>query len=321
MKRLSLLALAGLSLCSIAFAQDYPTRQVTFVIPFVPGGAIDLAARIWAQKLTERWGKPVIVENRPGAGAVIASNSVAKAAPDGHTLLVAPSALAINPTLFKKLPFDVVNDFVPVAYIADNPLILVVNAGLPVHSVADLVKYAKENPGKLSFGSGGPGSPHHLYGELLKSMTGIEMTHVPHKGSAPALTDVIAGHIPMLFSDTVPSLPQIREGKVRALGVSTAIRLPSAPEIPPIAETGVPGFDAAGWGVFSVPAGTPKEVVSKLQAALAAALALPEVQQQIIRLGMIPAAPVSAADLQRFIESETARWGKVVQQAGLAGTE
>jgi tripartite-type tricarboxylate transporter receptor subunit TctC len=152
-------------------------------------------------------------------------------------------------------------------------------------------------------------------------MTGIEMTHVPYKGSAPALTDVIAGHVPILFSDTVPSLPQIREGKVRALGVSTAVRIPSAPDIPPIAEAGVPGFDAAGWGVFSVPAGTPKEVVAKLQAALNAVMALPEVQQQIIRLGMIPGGASSPEELQRFIASEIARWAKVVTQAGLAGTE
>jgi tripartite-type tricarboxylate transporter receptor subunit TctC len=192
---------------------------------------------------------------------------------------------------------------------------------LPAHSVAELVKYAKDNPGKLSFASGGPGSPHHLYGELLKSMTGIEMTHIPYKGSAPALTDVIAGHVPLLFSDTVPSLPQIREGKVRALGVSTAIRLPSAPEIPPIAEAGVPGFDAAGWGMFSAPAGTPPDVVARLKAALTESLGLPAVQQQIIALGMIPVPSSTPEELQRFIGSEIARWGKVVQQAGLAGTE
>ena len=198
---------------------------------------------------------------------------------------------------------------------------LVANPSLPVRSVAELVQYAKDHPGMLSFASGGPGSPHHLYGELLKSMTGIEMTHVPYKGSAPALTDVIAGHVPLLFSDTVPSLPQIREGKVRALGVSTAIRLPSAPDIPLIAETGVPGFDAAGWGMFAVPAGTPKEVVSKLQAALTAVLALPDVQQQIVKLGMIPGGTASSEELERFIAAEIARWGKVVTQAGLAGTE
>jgi tripartite-type tricarboxylate transporter receptor subunit TctC len=210
---------------------------------------------------------------------------------------------------------------VPLALGGRVPFVLVVNPSLPVRSVAELVQYAKNNPGKLSFASGGPGSPHHLYGELLKSMTGIEMTHVPYKGSAPALTDVLAGHVPLLFSDTVPSLPQIREGKVRALGVSTAVRLPAAPDIPPIAEAGVPGFDAAGWGVFAVPAGTPKEAVGRLQAALAEVLALPDVQQQIIKLGMIPGNTSSPEELERFIASEIARWGKVVTQAGLAGTE
>jgi tripartite-type tricarboxylate transporter receptor subunit TctC len=223
--------------------------------------------------------------------------------------------------MYKKLPYDPIKDLIPIALGGKIPFILVVNPSLPVHSVAELVKYAKDNPGKLSFASGGPGSPHHLYGELLKSMTGIEMTHIPYKGSAPALTDVIAGHVPLLFSDTVPSLPQIREGKVRALGVSTAVRLPSAPEIPPIAEAGVPGFDAAGWGMFSVPAGTPPDVVAKLKAALTESLAVPAVQQQIIALGMIPVPGSTPEELQRFIGSEIARWGKVVQQAGLAGTE
>jgi len=230
-------------------------------------------------------------------------------------------SLAISATMYKKLPYDSVKDFVHITLGGKIPFILVVNPSLPVRTVGELVAYAKEHPGKLSFASGGPGSPHHLYGELLKSMTGIEMTHVPYKGRAPALTDVIAGHVPILFSDTVPSLPQIREGKVRALGVSTAVRIPSAPDIPPIAEVGVPGFDAAGWGVFSVPAGTPKEVVAKLQAALDGVMALPEVQQQIIRLGMIPGGASSPEELQRFISSEIARWARVVTQAGLAGTE
>jgi tripartite-type tricarboxylate transporter receptor subunit TctC len=263
-----------------------------------------------------------VVENRPGAGSVIGTAAGAKATADGYTLVMAGSgSLAISATMYKKLPYDPVKDFIPITLGGRIPFVLVVTPSLPVHSVTELVAYAKDNPGRLSFASGGPGSPHHLYGELLKSMTGIEMTHVPYKGSAPALTDVIAGHVPLLFSDTVPSLPQIREGKVRALGVSTAVRLPSAPEIPPIAEAGVPGFDAAGWGVFSVPAGTPKEVVGKLQTALASVMALPDVQQQIIKLGMIPGAAASPAELKRFIDSEIARWGKVVTQAGLAGTE
>jgi tripartite-type tricarboxylate transporter receptor subunit TctC len=326
MKRFSILLLAGLaasvSAVQTAEAQDYPTRQITLIAPWPAGGAIDALSRTIAQPLSDRLGRSVVVENRPGAGSVIGTAAGAKAAPDGYTLAFPGSgSLAISATMYKKLPYDPVKDFIPITLIGKIPFVLVVNPSLPVHSVAELVKYAKDNPGKLSFASGGPGSPHHLYGELLKSMTGIEMTHVPYKGSAPALTDVIAGHVPMLFSDTVPSLPQIKEGKVRALGVSTAVRLPSAPEIPPIAEVGVPGFDAAGWGVIAVPAGTPKEIVSKLKTALDGAMALPDVQQQIIRLGMIPGGGSSPEELQRFIGSEITRWAKVVTQAGLAGTE
>ena len=328
MKRL--LVLAGLIACVastlqpavVACAQEYPTRQITLIAPWPAGGAVDALCRAVAQPLAERLGKSVVVENRPGAGSVIGTAAGAKATADGYTLVMAGSgSLAISATMYKKLPYDSVKDFEHMVLGARIPFVLVVNPSLPVRTVTELVKYAKDHPGQLSFGSGGPGSPHHLYGELLKSMTGIEMTHIPYKGSAPALTDVIAGHVPLMFSDTVPSLPQIKEGRVRALGVSTAIRLPSAPDIPPIAEVGVPGFDAAGWGVFSVPAGTPKEVVGKLQTALASVMALPDVQQQIIKLGMIPGAAASPAELKRFIDSEIARWGKVVTQAGLAGTE
>jgi tripartite-type tricarboxylate transporter receptor subunit TctC len=326
MKRLSLLLLACLaavlSEAPRARADDYPNKQITLIAPWPAGGAVDALCRAVAQPLADRLGKSVVVENRPGAGSVIGTAAGAKAAPDGYTLVMAGSgSLAISATMYKKLPYDPVKDFIPVALVAKIPFVLVVNPSLPVHTVTDLVAYAKENPGRLSFGSGGPGSPHHLYAELLKSMTGIEMTHIPYKGSLPALTDVIAGHVPLMFSDTVPSLPQIKEGKVRALGVSTSIRLPSAPDIPPIAEVGVPGFDAAGWGVFSVPAGTPEEIVSKLRTALVEVVALPAVQAQIIQLGMLPADSTPPMELQRFIDSEIVRWGKVVQQAGLAGTE
>ncbi len=196
-----------------------------------------------------------------------------------------------------------------------------VNPSLPVRSVAELVQYAKEHPGELSYASGGPGSPHHMQAEMLQGMTGIEMRHVPYKGSAPALTDVIAGHVPLMFSDAVPALPQIREGKVRALGVSTAARLPSAPEIPPLAEVGVPGFDAAGWGVISVPAGTPQPIVARLHATLNGILPLPEVAQQIIAIGLLPAGAAAPEETTRFINAEIERWGKVIRQAGLAGSE
>jgi tripartite-type tricarboxylate transporter receptor subunit TctC len=323
MKRFLLPILAGLAMAaaSSAQAQEYPTRQITLIAPWPAGGAVDALCRAVAPHLSDRLGKSVVVENRPGAGSVIGTAAGAKAAPDGYTMVMAGSgSLAISTAMYKTLPYDPVKDFIPILLPAKIPFFLVVNPSLPVRSVAEFVAYAKESPGRLSYASGGPGSPHHLYAELLRTMTGIEMTHVPYKGSAPALTDVVAGHVPVLFSDPVPTLPLIRDGKVRALGVSTMARSPSAPDIPPIAEAGVAGFDVAGWGVFAVPAGTPKEAVSKLQAALTAVSALPEVQQQIIKLGMIPGS-ISGSELERFITAEIARWGKVVTQAGLAGTE
>ena len=319
-----LLAVASVcvGLAAPALAQDYPARQITLIAPWPAGGAVDALCRTLAPGLTERLGRPVVVENRPGAGSVIGTAAGAKAASDGYTLVMGGSgSLAIGATLYKSIPYDPTKDFAPVALIGQIPFVLVVNPSLPVRSVAELVAYAKANPGKLSYGSGGPGSPHHLYAELLKSMTGIEMTHVPYKGSAPALTDVIAGHIELMFSDTVPSLPLIRDGKVRALGVSSAIRLPSAPEIPPIAEAGVPGFDAAGWGMTLAPTGTRKEIVSRLYAEFKAVMAMPDVQQQIIKLGMVPVVSAPPEALQGYINSEMTRWGKVVRQAGLAGSE
>ena len=217
MRRYCLAILAGLTVAaaaSIVQAQDYPARQITLIAPWPAGGAVDALCRAVAPHLSDRLGKSVVVENRPGAGSVIGTAAGAKAAPDGYTIVMAGSgSLAISATLYKKLPYDPVKDLVPLVLAGKIPFFLVVNPSLPVHSVAELVAYAKENPGKLTYASGGPGSPHHLYAELLKSMTGIEMTHVPYKGSAPALTDVVAGHVPLLFSDPVPALPLIREAR------------------------------------------------------------------------------------------------------------
>ena len=319
----ALLALAVLDAAGThATAESYPAHPVTFIVPFTPGGSTEFLARLLGQRLEQRLGKPFVIENRPGGGGVIGALSVARAAPDGYTILMAPSSvIAINVALHRKLPYDPVADFVPLALVAATPFVLVVSPSLPAQSVTDLIALAKAGPGRLAFASAGLGTPHHLFAELFKSSTGIELTHVPYRGSVPALTDIAAGHVQLMFCDVPPALGLVNEGKVRALGVSTAVRIPSAPDIPPIAEAGVPGFDAAGWGVFSVPAGTPKEVVAKLKAALDAAIALPEVQQQIIKLGLIPGGASSPEELQRFISSEIARWAKVVTQAGLAGTE
>jgi tripartite-type tricarboxylate transporter receptor subunit TctC len=301
-------------------APDYPNRQVNFVVPFAPGGGTDILGRMFGQKLSDRFGKSFVVENRPGAGTVTAAVQVAKSAPDGYTIMMATSGtMAMNPTLYKKLPYEPGKDLVLVALICNVPFVLVVNADLPVHSVADLVKVAKERP--LSYGSGGPGAFHHLMGELFKSTLGIPMTHVPYKGTLPALNDVVAGHIQLMFADLSPAHALIQAGKVRALGVTTAQRVASAPELPPLAEVGVPGFDWAAWQAVAAPGGTPKEIVEKLNGAMNAAITEPDVNKQLVSLQFIPVGKRSPDELDRFVKSETVRWAKVLQQAGVAGTE
>jgi tripartite-type tricarboxylate transporter receptor subunit TctC len=301
-------------------AQDFPARPVTMVVPFTPGGAGDILSRMLGPRLEQKWGKPLIVENKPGAGGVIGAVAVQKAAPDGYTLLIAPSAtMAINVTLYKSLPYDPTTDFVPLALAAQTPFVLIVNPELPVRTVADLIKLAKEK-GKLSYASAGPGVPHHLFAELLKTMTGIEMTHVPYKGSLPALNDVVAGHVPLMFVDLGPALPMIQAGKVRALGVSTATRIAMLPDVRPVGDT-VPGFGAASWQMIAAPAKTPRPVVDKLHADIKNLLDASDVKEQIAKTGMVPMDSQSVAGLQAFVTSEIARWGKVVQQAGIAGSQ
>jgi tripartite-type tricarboxylate transporter receptor subunit TctC len=321
MKRSLAACLFACALFGQSHAQDWPTKQVTLVLPFAPGGAIDIFARAFAQKLTDKLGKPFVVENRPGAGTVLAAGSVARAPADGHTLLVSPSPLAINATLYKKLPYDTANDFIPVAYVADIPLVLVVHPSLPVKSIPDLIKYAKDNPGKLSYASSGTGTTLHLSGEMLKSMTGIAMTHVPYKGGPPALNDVVAGHVQLVFADPSSAIQQIKAGRVRPLGITSTVRLPSAPDIPPIAEAGVPGFEAVSWTVFMVPAKTSDAVANRLHAELTALAATPDMREQAVKLGMVPVTSPSLAQLKGFLPREIARWGKLVHQAGIAGSE
>jgi tripartite-type tricarboxylate transporter receptor subunit TctC len=298
-----------------AVAQDYPARTTTIICPYAPGGATDILARILARGLEEHLGKSFVVENRPGAGTVLAAHIVAKAQPDGYTLLMGTSTpLAINATLHRNLPYDPAKDFVPLALIANVPFVLVVAPSLPVKSVADLIKYAKDNPGKLSFGTSGPGSPHHLYMELFKTMTGTDMVHVPYKGSVPALTDVIAGRIPVMFVDLAPSLQFIKNGNVRAIGVSSKARVPQLPDVPPVAD-GVPGFEAVAWQMLVAPSGTPKSIVDKLHAALKNIEARPQFKEQVAKLGTVPVDTPSVAELQAYVKSEIVRWGKVVEKS------
>jgi len=232
-------------------------------------------------------------------------------------LMGTSTPLAINATLHRKLPYDPAKDFVPLALIANVPFVLVVTPSLPVKSVADLVKYAKDNPGKLSFGTSGPGSPHHLYMELFKTMTSTEMVHVPYKGSVPALTDVIAGRIPVMFVDLAPALQFIKNGNVRAIGVSSITRVPQLPEVPPVADS-VPGFEAVAWQMLVAPNGTPKPIVDKLHATLKNIEAQPQFNEQVAKLGMVPVDTPSVAELQAYVKSEIVRWGNVVEKSGAA---
>jgi tripartite-type tricarboxylate transporter receptor subunit TctC len=316
-------ALIGLSVAvawSQETAQNYPSRQVTFVVPFTPGGGTDILGRLIGQKLSDHFGRPFVIENRPGAGTVTAAVQVAKSTPDGYTIMMATSGtMAMNQTLYKKLPYQPGHDLILAALVCNVPFVLVVNPALPVHSVADLVNLARQQP--LNYGSGGAGAFHHLMGELFKTALGIPMTHVPYKGTLPALNDVVAGHIQLMFSDLSPAYPLIEAGKVRALGVTTAQRAPAAPEIPPLAEVGVPGFHWAAWQSVALPGGTPKEIVAKLNDAVNAAVADPDVNKQLVGLQFIPIGKGSPQELARFVETEAKRWAGVLAQAGVAGSE
>jgi putative tricarboxylic transport membrane protein len=321
-KRGACIALAIGALCQSVAAQQYPARQLTLVVPYPAGGGTDILARRLGQHLADRLGKPVVIDNRAGGGTVIAASAVAKAAPDGYTLLVAPSGmLTINVTLYKQLPYDPVKDFVPIALISNVPFVLVINPTLPVKSVADFVAYARSRPGQLSYASPGTGTLGHLAAEHLKNLTKIEMTAIPYKGNMPALTDVVAGHVQLTFTDPAISPPLIREGKVRALGVTSLTRAAAVPDVPPLAEAGLPGFEAVSWHMIVAPADTPKDVVDKLRSEIKSVMALPEMQKQVADIGLIPIDTPPVEELRHFITAETDRWGQLIRQLGIAGSE
>jgi tripartite-type tricarboxylate transporter receptor subunit TctC len=297
-------------------AANYPTKPVRLVVPFPAGGTTDILARAVAQTLSEAWGQQVIVDNRPGAGGNIGSDLVAKSKPDGYTLLMGTVGThAINPSLYKNMPYDHVKDFAPVILVAGVPNVLVVNLSLPVHSVPELIAYAKANPGKLNFASSGNGTSIHLSGELFKAMTGVEMTHVPYKGSAPALTDLIGGQVQLMFDNLPSSLPFIKAGKLRALAVTSGARAAALPDLPTLAESGLPGFEASSWFGVLAPAGTPRDIVAKLNGAIAGWLASPEAKEKLLAQGAI-AAGGAPDDFARHIGAETSKWAKVVKASG-----
>jgi tripartite-type tricarboxylate transporter receptor subunit TctC len=301
---------------------DYPSRPVSFIVPFAPGGVTSLFARVLGAKLEQRLGKPFVVENRPGGGGVTAAAAVANATPDGYTIMMASSTvLAVNVTMRKHLPYDPRKDLTPIALLARVPFVLVVNPALPIQSVADLVRLAKEKPGQISFGTPGPGTFHHLNGEMFKAIFGLDLVHVPYKGSAPALNDLVGGHIQMMFCDVPPAMSLIQAEKIRALGVTTKERVPAVADIPPLAEVGVPGYDTASWHTVTTTGNVPKPIIDKLSGHIREIMSDASVTEALVKDGAIPQVSPSPEEMKRFVESEILRWGKVVEQAGLAGSE
>lgn len=312
------LALAGVILVTAAAKAmaAYPDKPIKLVIPYPPGGASDVVARVLSEKLTTRLGQSVIVENRPGANGMIASQYVAQAAGDGYTLLVANvGPTAVNPSLYKNLPYDPVKDFTPISMTTVFPIMLVTGADSSIKSVDDLIKKAKAEPGKLTFASAGPGSSNHLSGEMLNQMAGIKMVHVPYKGDAPALTDVMGGRIPVMFATTVSSGPLIKSGKVRALAVATAAGAKAFPNVPPLAQT-VPGFDSSSWGGILGPKDMPRPVVERLNKEINAVLEMPDVKTKLEQQGAMVQGG-TPEQFAKFISEETAKWARVVKSANV----
>jgi tripartite-type tricarboxylate transporter receptor subunit TctC len=306
------LVLAG---AGLAAAQDYPTRPVRLIIPFPPGGSNDVVGRLIAIKLGDRLGKQVVVDNRSGAGGVIGTEVVAKAPPDGYTLLIVSIAHAVNPWLY-KLNYDPIKDFAPVGLLAKGSNVLVVHPSLPVRSVADLIALAKKQPGDLQYASAGIGSFQHLGGELFKLMAGVDMLHVPFKGGGPAMIDVVGGHTKVMFSSMVQTVPHIHSGKLRALGTGGLQRSPVLPDVPTIAEAGVPAYEAVNWWGVVAPVGTPKAIIDKLNTELEAVQNAPEVQKQFALEGG-ETVPMKPAVFGAYMVSEMNKWEKVVKQGGI----
>jgi tripartite-type tricarboxylate transporter receptor subunit TctC len=298
-----------------AHAQDWPTRPVTVIVPFAAGGTTDLFARTLSQHLERTFGKPFIVENKPGAGGNIGTTQVARAAPDGYTIEVGTvSTHAINPFLYKSLPHDTLKDFQPVSLISRVPNILVTNKNFPPNSVKELIEYGKANPGKITYGSSGSGTSIHLSAELFKMRTGVEMTHVPYRGSGELVAAMLGGHIDLAFDNMPISWPHAKKGDLKALAVTTAERSPAAPDVPTVADT-IPGYEASSWfGVF-VPAGVPRPIVDKLAAEVKRILLMPEVDQKLSDVGAKPA-PTTPEEFVAFINTEREKWAEVVKASG-----
>jgi tripartite-type tricarboxylate transporter receptor subunit TctC len=315
-RRAVLMVGASMLLPGLAAAENYPSHSVKFVVPFPAGGSNDIIARLLAQKLSERTGQQFFVENRGGAGGNIGADAVAKSAADGYTLLVtAPPPLTTNAALYKSLPFNPASDFAPVALLATVPIVLMVHPSMPAKNVPELVALAKARPGTLNFGSSGIGTTNHLAGELLKRMTGIDIVHVPYKGAAPAMNDLIAGHIPIMFDNMPAVLPQVHGGSVRAIAVAGGKRASALPDVPTVAEQGVSGFEAFSWFGLVAPAKTPVVVLEALQAEVENVLKMPDVQKRLAELGAEPGT-IAGVAFGQFLAEDSAKWTKIIQASG-----
>jgi tripartite-type tricarboxylate transporter receptor subunit TctC len=311
-------ALGALFACiaTVASAQSYPNRTIRLVVPFPAAGTTDILARAAAQKLTEAFGQSVVVDNRPGAAGNIGADVVAKSAPDGYTLLMGTVGThAINPSLYSKMPYDHVKDFVPVVLVAGVPNVLVVNPALPVNSVADLIKLAKDKPGQINFASSGSGTSIHLSGELFKTMAGVDITHVPYKGSSPALVDLIGGQVQIMFDNLPSALPQIKAGKLRAIAVTSLKRAPVLPDVPTISESGLPGFEASSWFGVLAPAGTLAPIVARINTEVNKWLQSADAREKLLSQGAETAGG-SPEQFVNHIRAESEKWAKVVKASG-----
>jgi tripartite-type tricarboxylate transporter receptor subunit TctC len=299
-----------------ASAQQFPSKAVRIINPFAPGGATDIIARQMAQKLTEAWGQAVVVENRAGASGAIGVELVAKSPPDGYTLLIATQTThAANPALYAKLPYDAVKDFAPLTLAGSTPLALMVRPSLPVSNVKELIDFARKNPAKLVYASGGNGTSQHLTTELMKSMSNTYMLHIPYRGAGPAMADLLGGQVDLMFDNLPTALPHVKAGKLRGLAVTTASRSPLAPELPTMAESGLPGFELSTWFAFFAPAGTPRAIVDKISGDMRRVLAQPDMQQRLAAIGVDIRAS-TPDELAAFQRAELAKWAKIIRDSG-----
>ncbi|ARQ02041.1 Bug family tripartite tricarboxylate transporter substrate binding protein [Pseudorhodoplanes sinuspersici] len=317
-----MLITAALFYPTITTAQTYPNRPITIVVPLAAGSGLDALVRIYAEKLQSNLGQPVVVENRPGAALMLAASTVAKAPPDGYTLLVSTSsAMAINPVLYKKVNYDHVKDFVPISFYVKSPMILVINPDLPAKTVPELIKLVKDSKTPLTYSSPGAGVAQHLSMEYMKKRFGLEITHVPYKNTPQSIADIVAGHVNLGFAEAGASLPLIREGKLRPLAVSATTRIPSLPDVPPFAEAAnAPDFEAVSWHMLFAPAATPRPIVERLHAEMKKIMLDPEMIKLTEKIGLLPVDTPSIDGIQTYLTSERDKWGSLVKQLGLEGT-